>query len=294
MSVSQNILTLRRIPADEIVSGYEYVTSEQFRTASRMKTPNLLVLPECDEQADLPSALLTLSRSTVPVVPIVVENGSSPQDKAFEYAERMGAIALHCEPAKMRATQTGLKYARDHFPDQPVIHFGDADNLYPSVCIAAMAGASKRANRKNNNNGALVFGMGAYDHGPSAVVDVMRSGRLLRKAVHRKVYGKPPMPYGFNYVVHVDANDALPKALFEIDPRLFVREESEICKAALSAGAAIGQSVRLGTYVFTRGDLIRSRKEWREFRGAPMHIKIDYYERNYPDLDFTPNANGRT
>ncbi len=288
-----NLLALRDIPAETLVEAYGSTTSDLFDVASSLEAPHLVVLPACNEERDLPATLLSLSRSRKPVVPIVVENGSSPEDKTLEYAERMGAIAVHCEPAKMRATQVGLRIARELFPEQPVVHFGDADNLYPQFTVSAIARAAHRASKRNDGNGALVFGMGAYTHGASATVDLMRSGRLVRKAASRKLKGQVPMPYGFNYALHVGSDDQISKALYELDPLLFVREESEICRAVTSAGGTISQLVSPSAYVFTRGDLISTREEWRDFKGASMETKTDYYKRNYPSLKFTPNADGR-
>lgn len=291
--ITSSLLALRHQPAETLVNRYEADTTQLFENAAGMQNPDVLVIPACNEQRDLPAMLYSLSRASRPVVPIVVENGSHDEDKTFEYAERMGAIALRCEPAKIRATQIGLRYAREHFPAQPIVHFGDADNLYPSICIAAISNATQKANTRNQGEGTLVFGMGAYDHGSSAVVDAMRSGRVLRKAISRKLEGKPPMPYGFNYALHMGKDDQLAEALHALNPLLFVREESEICKAALRAGASISQLVSPKAYVFTRGDLIKSREEWRDFKGAPMDTKTKYYKRNYPTVDFEPNSNGR-
>jgi hypothetical protein len=287
------LLGLRELPAEELVSNYEVQTTELFSTAQSLRAPDIVVLPACNEEQDIPAALLSLSRSIRPVIPIVVENGSQPDDKTYEYASRMGAIVLHSEPAKMRATQVGLSVARERFPMQRLIHFGDADNLYPKATIAAISEAAKRTNVENRGEGALQFGMGVYDHGESLVVDTMRSGRLIRKAVERKARGQSPMPYGFNYAVHIGKDGKVVEALNAIDPQLFVREESEIVKAVIASGLAISQLVSPGAFVFTRSDLIRTRAEWSEFKGASMETKTKYYKRNYPDVDFVPNAKGR-
>lgn len=291
--VNPSILSLRNEAPDELVSRYAPFTSDRFGAAGKMDTPHIVVIPACNEQIDLPATLFTLARSSEPILPIVVENGSSNGDKTLEYAERMGAIALHCEPAKMRATHIGLRYARHHYPDQAVIHFGDADNLYPRICISAIGRATQQVNKANYGNGALLFGLGAYDHGSSPVVDLMRTGRVLRKAVSRKASGKAPMPYGFNYAIHLGRDDQFADAINKINPLLFVREESEICNAATATGVRISQLVSLSAFVFTRGDLIRSRDEWRDFKGASMDIKTKYYKRNYPAVDFLPNSQGR-
>lgn len=288
-----SLLSLRDIPAENLVETYASTTTEHFEVARQMERPSIVVIPACNEENDLPAALLSLSRSIQPVVPIIVENGSSAKDRTYEYATRMGAIVLQCEPAKMRATQVGIRFARERFPEQSVIHFGDADNLYPRMCISALARAAKGANERNNQNGALVFGLGWYDHGPNTVVDMMRSGRIIRKAISRKISGNTPMPYGFNYAVHIDKDERLVEEVCSIDPLMFVREESEICKAATAAGATISQPLSPTAYVFTRGDLIKTRAEWRDFKGASMDTKTKYYKRSYPTIDFKPNSNGR-
>jgi len=269
---SRNLLGLRHIPAEEVVFRYEDATTELFDTAGQMETPNVVVIPARNEQLDLPATLLTLSRSTVPVVPIVVENGSDPEARTCEYAARMGAIVLRCEPAKMRATQVGLSFARKHFPAQPLIHFGDADNLYPSFCIASMARVTRRANKRNNGNGAAVFGLVAFDHGPSIHVDLAQSVHGLRKAIQSKLTGRPPMPCGANYALHVDENGELSEALYGLNPLLFVREETEICKAVHEIGAVIRKELLPSTYVFTRGNL--TREEWKHFKGGSMDKKV--------------------
>lgn len=288
-----SLLALRQQPAEILVNNYADTTSELFESATRMESPDILIIPACNEQADLPQMLYSLSHSSRPVIPVVVENGSSEKDRTAEYAERMGAIILRCEPAKMRATQVGLQFAREHFPKQPIVHFGDADNLYPRICLSAIANAAQKATRRNQGSGALIFGMGAYDHGASMVVDAMRSGRLLRKAIARKVTGKAPMPYGFNYALCMGNNDQLADAVYALNPLLFVREESEICRAAVASGATVSQLVSSRAYVLTRGDLIKTREEWRNFKGASMATKTAYYKCNYPTVDFEPNSNGR-
>ncbi len=287
------LLGLREIPAEALVNMFEAQTTELFNDAGRLKMPDVVVIPACNEEQDIPATLLSLSRATRPVVPIVVENGSDTGDRTFEYANRMGAIVLQCAPAKMRATQVGLNASRERFPLQRIVHFGDADNLYPCTTVLAISNAARRTNAANRGDGALQFGLGIYDHGDSPVVDAMRSGRLIRKAVERKVKGQTPMPYGFNYAVHIGKDGTLVDALNNIDPLLFVREESEICRAAIASGLAIDQLVSRHSFVFTRSDLIKSRAEWRDFKGASMDAKTRYYKRNYPDVDFKQNAQGR-
>ena len=255
--------------------------------AADMAKPNIFILPACNEQRDLPAALATLAMSSVPTLAIVVENGSNPGDRTYEYAKQMGAITLNCKPAKMRATQIGLKHAREHYPDQPVIHFADSDNLFPSRLVRTMAQASRTANLHNQGNGAIVFGLGAFEHGPSAAVDMMRNGRILRKAARRKLDGSPPMPYGANYALHIGKDGKLVAAMLGLDPTLFVREENAICDAAIATGATVTQIIRPSAFVFTRGDLICTREEWRTFRGAPMETKADFYRRKYPHIAFS-------
>lgn len=287
------LLNLREMPAEDLVSEYEDYATEQFCIARKFAAPDVVVLPACNEEKDIPAALFSLSGASRPVVPIVIENGSGADDKTYEYAERMGAMVLQCEPAKMRATQLGLQASRELFPKQPIINFGDADNLYPKRAVAAVSDAAHAASKKNDDDGALVFGMGVYDHGESLAVDIMRTGRLFRKAVERKLKGKSPMPYGFNYALHTDKDGRVVEAIGSLDPLLFVREESEICIAALSVGLVISQSINPNAVVYTRSDLIRNLAEWRRFKGAPMGTKVQYYERNYPEVDFLPNSNGR-
>lgn len=287
------LLGLREIPAEVLVNNFGAQTTELFDVANRLETPDVVVIPACNEEQDISATLLSLSRSARPVIPIVVENGSNAGDKTYEYASRMGAIVLQCEPAKMRTTQIGLRASRERFPMQPVVHFGDADNLYPKTTVAAISKAAHKVNERNDGNGSLIFGMGIYDHGSSLTVDAMRSGRLIRKAIQRKVKGQDPMPYGFNYAVHVGDDETVVEAIESLDPLLFVREESEIRKAALASGLIIDQLIHPHAFVFTRSDLIRSRAEWREFKGASMDTKTKYYKRNYPDVDFSPNPNGR-
>jgi hypothetical protein len=288
------LLALRNVSPETLIANYATQTSELFSYAARLDKPDVVVIPACNEERDITSTLLSLSKSVRPVVPIVVENGSSTEDKTYEYAERMGAIAVHCAPSKMRATQVGLMMSRERFPRQPITHFGDADNLYPRACIATVSTSTEKSNKDNNDRGALVFGMGAYDHGLSRVVDVMRTGRLVRKAVGRKLRGEAPMPYGFNYALHTGHKpDEILEALNGLDPQLFVREESEICKAALASGLIINQTIRPASFVFTRSDLIQNHAEWREFKGASMATKTKYYKRNYPDVNFIPNDKGR-
>lgn len=281
------------MPVEMLVNSFEAQTTELFDVASRLKMPDVVVIPACNEELDIPATLLSLSRSVRPIIPIVLENASDTGDKTCEYACRMGAIVLQCAPAKMRATQVGLNAGRERFPLQRVVHFGDADNLYSRTTVSAISDAARRTNVANRGDGALQFGLGIYDHGESLVVDAMRSGRLIRKAVERKVKGQTPMPYGFNYAIHIGKDGKIVNALNKIDPLLFVGEESEVCRAAIASGLAIDHSVSPRSFVFTRSDLIRSRAEWRDFKGASMDTKTKYYKRNYPDVDFVPNAEGR-
>ena len=176
------LLGLREIPAEVLVNSFETQTTELFDAASRLEMPDVVVIPACNEEQDIPATLLSLSRSIRPVIPIVVENGSDTGNKTYEYASRMGAIVLQCAPAKMRATQVGLNTSRERFPLQRVVHFGDADNLYPRTTVSAISNAAKRTNVANRGDGALQFGLGIYDHGDSLVVDAMRSGRLLKES----------------------------------------------------------------------------------------------------------------
>ena len=70
------LLGLREVPAEVLVNNFEARTTELFETANRLETPDVVVIPACNEEQDIAATLLSLSRSERPVVPIVVENGS--------------------------------------------------------------------------------------------------------------------------------------------------------------------------------------------------------------------------
>ncbi|HEY7225049.1 MAG TPA: glycosyltransferase family A protein [Micromonosporaceae bacterium] len=114
----------RRDPADILTQDATWIRG-RFGRVSRECVA--VVIPARDEEHDLPATLLALARSTVSVVPIVVDNGS--QDDTGAVAAHLGARVVSAESgAKMAATQAGLRHAITNLATKDVL-FTDADTL---------------------------------------------------------------------------------------------------------------------------------------------------------------------
>lgn len=249
---------LRTADPNQIVGNYSGVCRESFR--ARDGVP--VVIAAYNEEADLPATLVSLSRSTVPVAPIVVENGSN--DRTEEFARTMGASVLSKpRPAKMSALQLGVELARDQNPSNTLVLFTDADTLVGPRWAEGML--RRRAELQKYAAVVLCGGL-VIAHGKSPLVDRLRTVNLAIKDRARLINAAPPIARGSNMAIDFGPDNVLYEAYQQLLPNLFYGEEQAICDAATEAGGQVVAALGSDVTVMTRGDRFSSIRECLESR----------------------------
>lgn len=269
--------TLRATDPSQLVGNYSGMCRESFR----IKDGVPVVIAAYNEEADLPATLVSLSRSTVPVAPIVVENGS--KDRTEEFARTMGASVLSKpRPAKMSALQLGVELARDQNPTNTFMLFTDADSL---VGPRWAEGMLRRRDMLQKQAAAVLCGGLVIAHGKSPLVDRLRTVNLAVKDSIRSITGEPPIARGSNMAIDFGPDTAPYDAYQELPSNLFYGEEQAICDVIAMAGGQVVAVLGSDVTVMTRGDRFSSIRECLESR-LSHQARQEAYSSQY--ADFTP------
>lgn len=240
---------LRSIRPDHIVDNLGALVATRFVDCG---TP--VVIAARNEEADLPATLLSLSLSEVPVMPIVVENGS--HDRTFEVAQRMGAIALRSPvPSKVAALQHGVSFIQSRNQYLGPVLFTDGDTLVGKKWASALLSGFPIS---RDRLPAVVGGGSFYWNGDSKRIDLLRSSHNLIKSIAKAITKKIPIVSGHNMAIDFANNSTLIREYLQLDKDLFINEEQAIASTVASHG---GSTIRLfsrSAVVVTRGDRYRT------------------------------------
>lgn len=267
MIVSSEVRMLRGASAEDLVSEFSGYTQIQFGRDHAVP----VVIAARNEAHDLPATLLSLAKSELPVLPIVVENGSN--DATGEYASEMGAITLKSPvAAKMAALQLGVNYVRAELNSNLML-FTDADTLvsrhWSDAMTSILVGARKSP--------AIVCGMGIFMHGNKVRVDAARSAYTLARDSVKGVLGGRPTANGFNIGILFDEDGQMAEQYQNLAPDLFIGEDAAIADKCLAIGGVILRSNHLSSVVVTRGDRYKSLRDCFDARQRQKRARF------YPD-----------
>lgn len=268
----------RNIPSAEILDTYSSLTQEHFDIIGRRQhTP--VVIPARDEQHDLPHLLLSAAQSDWPLLPVVVENGST--DNTLETAKIMGAHTLQLARAsKVAATLEGSLYAREHLGANHAL-YTDADALLTRNWGSFMC--RNLVQLDTDGTGAMYVGGIMYAHGESSLTDTILSVRHIQ-ARHRTIKsGQNPLVVGANYGLSFDRGGRILRTLASIDPNIFIGDDLATRDAMISAGVRVAGDASLQSTVLVRGDRLHS---VRSLIGGPTKrraARLASYHAQYGD-----------
>lgn len=216
-----------------------------------------------NEEDDLPATLLALSWSSVPVMPVIVVNGTT--DATAERAERMGALVLEAPVNfKMAALQYGVARIDPEGRRGPLL-FTDADTLMGSTWAETMADTCRAGSRP-----VVALANSVFSHGESWPADVLRSARNIAIDQLRRVRHRRSIAHGHNMAIDFAGSRAARDAYASIDPARFIGEEEEIVYRILQAGGECRSDTSFRAMVVTRGDRFNLSDLWR-LRRDPGH-----------------------
>jgi hypothetical protein len=239
------IRTLRSQPAEMLMDTYATMTTHRF---SRDGIP--VIIAARNEQDDLPATLIRLAGSSTEIHPIVVENGS--RDETAQRALRMGATVLECERSyKMAALQLGVDYLNTHHQlDRPVV-FTDADTLpsrHWALDMSKVIGAPEAGHPESVSGSTVIW------HGPSPLIDGIRTVHAATKDAKRLVRNERPVGRGHTMAVNFANNSAAINDYMSLDERLFIGEEEAILDIVQTHGGRCRRLLGRRALVITRGD----------------------------------------
>jgi glycosyltransferase involved in cell wall biosynthesis len=253
---------LWNLDGPEIVDRYAAQTAAIFTQAAEQNaTP--VVLPVCNEEADLPATLVALSRSRLPVRPIVVSNGST--DQTVSIAGAMGAsVEELSRPDRTSATHRGVCCALGRGATS--ILFTDGDTLVGPRWAETMVQSVAAANEQNSRKGALVYGMLIWagrddslkppsprERMEGLAVNIARTLQRTRLCMAAGRNNGAALATGANYALAFDSDGHLAYALGKIKSGIFLGEDLATRDAVLGAGGLARNDNRLATAVLTRG-----------------------------------------
>jgi glycosyltransferase involved in cell wall biosynthesis len=267
---------LRSTPPDAIVEMLGRAASKEFAKAALSVDALPVVVPVKNEAEDLPALLATLAESERPVVPVVVNNGST--DRTVERALGMGAHVLEWpNPGKMGATQLGIQYATKELRSRKAV-FTDGDTLIRAGWAGAM---ERRFDASDSETGVAVFGTSIYAHGESSLVDVVRTSSFTIKSIVGRARGMGPRAVGHNYGLRFDDDGAMVAGINGLEPGIFVGDDRAIRDVVTGAGARIVTSLGIGTMVMTRGDRMGSFRDLLQPDSRRDVVRRESYEEQY-------------
>jgi hypothetical protein len=248
---------LRNTPANTLVEEYGAYTASQF---DRTGVP--VVIAARNEQEDLPATLVSLANSERPVMPYIIENGS--EDETANRARSMGAVVLRCsDPYKMAALQLGVKFLAEEVKLEHPILFTDADTLVGKKWSRLMSVQAE------SEKPTVLCGASVFAHGPSKVVDALRTGNALAKDTLLAVRDRSPNAKGHNMSVNFAHSEEALLSYLAIEKRLFIREELKIVREIIATGGEVRRELGWQATVLTRGDRFASIAQCMATRGDP-------------------------
>jgi hypothetical protein len=202
----------------------------------------------------------------------------------------MGAIVLNTDPsvAKMGATLLGIEYALQE-RNAHQIGFTDGDTLVPQTWATSI-----RQKLGGRACAAAFFGHSILTPDTSLTTTIVHNIQRSAKNIRRTAQGGKPWAYGCNYALQFDSDHTLRDALEEINPHVFMGDDTAIRDAAVRSGAELLSSMALATTVLTPGDRIGTLRELFGTRsGLKDRARSLSYAKEYGDIVTYDDGRGR-
>jgi len=243
----KEILSYRNTPGNEIVDQFANMTETRFDHVN-----GIPVVTGSYDGKDLPLLLTALSRSSIALAPIVVDN--RPGNGVIrEHAEAMGAVVIDQEvPGQMSAVRTGIEYAAENHSDKPML-ITDDDTLP----LAYWAETLIRQARLHRELGGIAYGGVILGHGESRLTDGLRTAYALATNMRRRVTHSSPKARGPNGILMLDEHDRILEELRTKAPNAFPCDVS-LKESVEAVGGEIKSVLHPKAMVFTRGDRFNS------------------------------------
>jgi hypothetical protein len=269
-----DVLDLYALSGEEVVA-----ETADFATAAYRQDGLPVLICALDEEDDLPVTLAALARSSVPVQPYVVDNGSV--DRTADFAKAMGAEVLYDDrPAKMYALATGLGHmaieqGREH------MLLTDADTVVPKKWGELMI-----RNLIATGELAMVTGTTAF-HGRGEdqtyrITNCVRTTAILFDYYYNLARKSPAKACGANMALSADGT-YMQTIIADFDYNTVIRDDDHLSELALKHGL-VGR--RLGdprVIALTRGDrmpdLATTLKAWRDLEYRDGSLYQDRFDR---------------
>lgn len=242
---------------------YETITRNAFDHRNGLP----IIICTHNEQNDLPLTLLALSRSSIKVAPIIIDNST---DRTAEIATRMGARVIH-EPdrGQMKAYQTGIIHVMDNYPNRPFI-ITDADVLTQRKWAETLL-------RKTSfpSKGGVAFGRKAYDHGPTRRVDLFRTVYAAVGDTYRFLASRPPRARGVNCLIQ--PTEQIKQSILAHPPHVFPCDEI-LAQAVIDGGGVSLSVLDLRALVFERNDRFTTIRSYVAYHLPWGKSREEYYQ----------------
>lgn len=246
-----------------------------------------IVIPAYNEASALPYALWGISRSTVPVRVIVVDNGSD--DNSAQIARDMGATVIsEPKPGQINAMTAGFRHLRTTALSRKTL-ITDAD-CFP---VPQWAASMNEYMRKGATFGTIVTGPRYFfGNGPKGVFRVVATtGIDLYWYLKYKVI----KPHGPNLGIHFGQGKIL-EALCEMDENCVTGTDALTHDTVMNHGGSEQFAFSLRSLVFTSDDRSANLKLLVRKVLNPAKIFDAYperYERTPGGYNYSLQATGR-
>lgn len=237
---------LSNIPGDEILEKNELNMRDFF---SQKGAP--IVIRAFNEMDDLPKLLYALSRSTKPVNPIIIDNGST--DGTSDVAKTLHLPAVEEQNrGVVPASIAAFGYIKQHELFSRQVLFLDAD------CIPGPKWADSMGRLADRFvNGGIAYGLYCY-YGGQLASDTLLSSAYFCKNLVSYVYRRKVTAHGGNSAISFDEDGKILNACLNLDTQYKIGLGGLIRDRIKSAGGVAVRTYSPDTIVPTRSDRMPS------------------------------------
>lgn len=205
-----------------------------------------------NEEADLPTTLISLSRSSIPVAPIVVDNNS--KDRTAEFAYELGAhVTTELKPGKQQAVSVGLAELFARRGTMGTVLLTDADVVLPTRWATSLdAGlAALDPNAPGVACGPVLY----YEDGRRVVKNVALSIMALQRD-NRAVQNGTMRPRGSSMALNVRGSVDTAQELLELGTKhgSAVKQDVAVVDVIRGNGGNAAQVFGNEARIIARGD----------------------------------------
>jgi glycosyltransferase involved in cell wall biosynthesis len=250
------------------------------------ESENIVLVCALNEAANIPYLFFALAQNSIPLKPILIDNGSS--DQTAEFATALGATVIsESRKGKIFAELAGFRYITECQPDTQAIFHTDADS-YP---LSTWAQSVLTYTEKNipKELGGQVFSPLVYFG--SFLRDTFRSAvaNTIDRLYERKGFARA---HGPNTLIIPDQEKKILHSLVKpIDAVPVIGVDAFLADRVREAGGRSSQSFSIASTVLTDGDRYASVMDIvRTFRD-PDYKKIlyaDWFAENPSGVPYRP------